>query len=154
MAEKFVTFDEAAKELKKTPDELKALVDEGKIRSFMDGGKMKFRRKDFDDLKASLGIVSEDDDLSLAPPDEVPAVPPMATEGVPPAPAAPKKAASLEDEFTIEPIDEERLLWRRPAKRPRRPRNRPPSRREAKRMRWRRSRTSRSARTSRKKGRR
>lgn len=107
MAEKFVTFDEAAKELKKTPDELKALVDEGKIRSFMDGGKMKFRRKDFDDLKASLGIVSEDDDLSLAPPDEVPAVPPMATEGVPPAPAAPKKAASLEDEFTIEPIDED-----------------------------------------------
>jgi excisionase family DNA binding protein len=106
MAEKFVTFEEAGKELKKSADELKALVDAGKIRSFMDGGKMKFRRKDLDDLKASLGIASEEDELALAPPDEVPQVPPMpAAEAEPAAAPAPKKSPL--DEFTIEPLDEE-----------------------------------------------
>jgi excisionase family DNA binding protein len=109
MAEKFVTFDDASKELKKSADELKALVDEGKIRSFMDGGKMKFRRKDLDDLKAALGIVAEDEDLALAPPDEVPQVPPMPTQAVAPAPASAGKKPSLEDEFTIEPLDDEPL---------------------------------------------
>ena len=121
MAEKFVSFEDAAKELKKTPDELKGLVDEGKIRSFMDAGKMKFRRKDLDDLKTSLGIVlGEDEELALAPPDEVPEMPPMpATEGeeAPPRPRRPV----LEEEFGIEPIDDEPApaRWQAPAKRPR-----------------------------------
>jgi hypothetical protein len=111
MAEKFVVFEDAAKELQKSPDELKALVDEGKIRSFMDGGKMKFRRKDLDDLKASLGITTEEEELSLAPPEELPEVPPMPAEE--PEAAAPEEAPEVpppapadEDEFTIEPLDE------------------------------------------------
>jgi len=111
MAEKFVVFEDAAKELQKSPDELKALVDEGKIRSFMDGGKMKFRRGDLDNLKASLGISTEEEELSLAPPEEMAEVPPMPAEeeaaAAPPeeAPEVPPPAPA-EDEFTIEPLDE------------------------------------------------
>ena len=37
------------------------------------------------DLKTALGITSEEDDLSLAPPDDVPEVPPMPTEKVAPS---------------------------------------------------------------------
>ena len=72
MAEKFVQFDEAAKELNASPDELKQLIEGGKIRSFMDGGKIKVRRKDLDDLKSSMGITADEEDLMLAPPEDLP----------------------------------------------------------------------------------
>lgn len=102
MAEKFVIFEDAAKELRMSADGLKKLMDEGKIRHFMDSGKIKFRQKDIDDLKASLGIKDAEDELSLAPPDEMPPIPqPQAETEAVPAPPAYK-----EDEFSIEPIDD------------------------------------------------
>jgi len=109
MADKFVVFEDAAQELKMTADELKKLVEEGKIRSFMDSGKTKFRRKDVDDLKESLGIIQAEEEISLAPPEEA------ATGKIteidddelpPPPPVAAAPAASMESEFSIEPLDE------------------------------------------------
>lgn len=103
MAEKFVLFDDAAKELKTSADGLKKLMEEGKIRHFMDSGKIKFRQKDVDDLKVSLGIKSEDDELSLAPPEDVLPMPPVAGADADDIPVPP---AAKEEEFSIEPLDE------------------------------------------------
>jgi hypothetical protein len=101
MADKFVLFDDAAKELKTSADGLKKLMEEGKIRHFMDSGKIKFRQKDVDDLKASLGIKNEEDELSLAPPEDMPPMPPVSAADDVPAPPVAK-----DEEFSIEPLDE------------------------------------------------
>lgn len=102
MAEKFILFEDAAGQLNLSVDDLKQMVDEGKIRSFMDGGKMKFRESDLAALKESLGIGgAEEEELTLAPPEDVADVPPVeAADDVPPPPPA-------EDEFSIEPLDDE-----------------------------------------------
>jgi len=113
MADKFVPFDDAVKELKISADDVKKLMEEGKIRSFMDGGKVKFRRKDLDDLKTSLGITSEEEELTLAPPEQVPPVQRLETEGE--APPPPPGAPSAEEEFTIEPLEEGPQTFATPA---------------------------------------
>jgi len=102
MAEKFILFDDAVRELGMSADELKGLMDEGKIRHFMDSGKIKFRQKDIDDLKASLGVTApEEPELSLAPPEDAARAPQAeGVEDVPPPPPAYK-----EEEFSIEPLD-------------------------------------------------
>ncbi len=103
MAEKFVPFDDAAKELQMSADELKGLMDEGKIRHFMDGGKIKFRRGDLDELKSSLGIQNAEEEISLAPPENVldlPSFDAEADEELPPPPPA------AEEDFSIEPLDD------------------------------------------------
>lgn len=101
MAE-YVKFDDAVQELKMSAEELKALMDEGKIRHFMDGGAIKFRRQDIDTLKESLGIAAPqgEDDLTLAPPDDLPDVPRVEEDVPPPPPPA-------EEDFSIAPLDEE-----------------------------------------------
>jgi len=104
MPEGYVVFQEVLTELGMTEDQLKKLMDEGKIRHFMDGGKVKFRRKDVDELKASLGIAEkpvEEDEISLAPPDELPEVPPVEEMEAPPPPPPME-----EEELGIEPLDE------------------------------------------------
>jgi excisionase family DNA binding protein len=98
MANGYVVLGDAARELKMSEEELKKLMEEGKIRHFMDGGKIKFRRKDLDDLKASLGIAQpEESELTLAPPEELPPLP--AAEEIPPPPAE-------EADIEIEPLEE------------------------------------------------
>ncbi|MHC4712394.1 MAG: MerR family transcriptional regulator [Planctomycetota bacterium] len=104
MADGYVLFEEALTELNMSDEELKTLMDEGKIRHFMDGGKVKFRRKDIDELKASLGIAEEtaEEEISLAPPEEPSDVPSVEAEEVPPPPPPVEE----EEEFGIEPLDE------------------------------------------------
>ena len=103
MAEKFVPFDDAVSELGLSGDDLKEMMEQGKIRHFMDGGKVKFRRKDLDDLKASLGIAAAEEEISLAPPEAASEMPSLDTdeEEIPPPPAAEP------EEFSIEPLDED-----------------------------------------------
>ena len=101
MVEEYVVFDDAAGELKMSEAELKGLMDEGKIRHFMDSGNVKFRRKDLDELKVSLGIIEAPEEITLAPPDEIPEVPAEEMPEVPPPPPA-----DLGEEIAIEPLEE------------------------------------------------
>ena len=104
MADKFVLFDDAVKEIRMSAGELKGLMDDGKIRHFMDGGKIKFRRGDLDELKASLGIQDVEEEISLAPPEshsDLPSFEEPDDELPPPPPPA-----AVEDDFSIEPLDD------------------------------------------------
>jgi hypothetical protein len=107
MAETYVLFQDVLKELGMTEAQLKKLVEDGKIRHFMDSGKVKFRRKDVDELKASLGIAEkspEEEEISLAPPDELPEAPTAEEPEAPPPP--PPTETEEEAELLIEPLDE------------------------------------------------
>lgn len=113
MANGYVVFEDAAAELNMTEDELKKLMDEGKLRHFMDGGKVKFRRKDLDELKATLGIAeetAEEEELTLAPPEDLPELPEEEVGEVPappPAAEAEEQAEVVEEEFGVAPLDED-----------------------------------------------
>ncbi len=103
MANGYVLFDDALAELSMSEEELKGLMEGGKLRHFMDAGKIKFRREDLDELKASRGIAEEtpEEEITLAPPEdtlEEPEIPPLEGEEVPPPPPA-------EDEgFAVAPM--------------------------------------------------
>ena len=93
MANGYVLFDDALAELSMSEEELKGLMEGGKLRHFMDAGKIKFRREDLDELKASRGIAEEtpEEEITLAPPEdtlEEPEIPPLEGEEVPPPPPA------------------------------------------------------------------
>lgn len=116
MANGYVLFDDALAELSMSEEELKGLMEEGKLRHFMDAGKIKFRREDIDELKASRGIAEEtpEEEITLAPPEdtlEEPEIPPLEGEEVPPPPPAQDEglavAAMLEEE---EPAAEQEAL--------------------------------------------
>lgn len=113
MANGYVVFEDAAAELNMTEDELKGLMDDGKLRHFMDGGKVKFRRKDLDELKATLGIAeetAEEEELTLAPPEDLPELPEEEVGEVPappPAAEAEEQAEVVEEEFGVAPLDED-----------------------------------------------
>lgn len=102
MANGYVVFDDAAGELNMSEGELKALMEEGKIRHFMDAGQVKFRRQDLDELKASLGIADEEQELTLAPPEDVGEAEVAEGEVLPPPPV---EAGA--DEFGVAPLAEE-----------------------------------------------
>lgn len=106
MANGYVVFEDAAAELNMTEVELKELMNEGKIRHFMDGGKVKFRRNDLDELKATLGIAEEaEEELTLAPPEELPELPEEEIGEVPEPPEA--EAQFDEEDFGVAPLDED-----------------------------------------------
>ena len=54
----------------------------------MDSGVVKFRRKDIDEMKASLGIAEAQEEITLAPPDEIPKVPAEEMPEIPEVPPA------------------------------------------------------------------
>ncbi len=104
MVEEYVVFEDAAKELKMSDADLKDLMNEGKLRHFVDSGVVKFRRKDIDEMKASLGIAEAQEEITLAPPDEIPKVPAEEMPEIPEVP--PASDAGLGEEIAIEPLEE------------------------------------------------
>lgn len=74
MAADYVSFDEACELLNKSPDEMKVLVAEGKLRELRDAGKVFFRREEVKQVAAKEGSSI----VELAPADQTP--PPDAEE--------------------------------------------------------------------------
>src|SRR5436190_10803742 len=64
MAQGYYTLPEAAKVLAMSVDELKAMAQKGKIRSFQDRGTLRFRIQDVQELARQRGV-SSDPDLVL-----------------------------------------------------------------------------------------
>ncbi len=75
MAQKFISLDEAAKQLKVSTDHLNQLREEGKVRAYRDGASWKFRAEDVDKLAAEgvpplgpassvIGLAPEEDAAS------------------------------------------------------------------------------------------
>src|SRR5260370_15122064 len=65
----YYTLDEAARVLQTTPDVVRKMADEKKLRTFRDKGTLRFRAQEIDELAREMGLGS-DPDLQLG---EVPA---------------------------------------------------------------------------------
>src|SRR5437763_14183564 len=65
----YYTLEEAARVLQKTPEDVRRMADDKKIRSFRDKGTLRFRAQEIDELARQMGLGS-DMDLQLG---EVPA---------------------------------------------------------------------------------
>ncbi|MBI1915914.1 MAG: hypothetical protein HYS12_14440 [Planctomycetes bacterium] len=100
----YYTLDEAARVLQLTPDEVKKLAEDKKVRTFRDRGTLRFRSQDIDELARSLGLGSEPE-LQLG------EVPPPKKGSSPPPKKAPKSGEegevfeynlSLEDSDQVE----------------------------------------------------
>src|SRR5262245_45814048 len=87
----YFTLEEAARQLHMTPDEVKQLAEEKKLRAFRDRGTLRFRSQDIQELARSLGLGSEPE-LQLG---EVP--PPKKSNSPPPKKGS--KPPEAEDEF-------------------------------------------------------
>jgi len=100
MPEEFMSFDEAREELGISEEELKAMIDEGKIRSFRDRDKIKFRAKDIHELSGK----------------EVPEEAGEAESGPAEEKATQREEEALESifgesaDFDITPLEEDELL--------------------------------------------
>src|SRR3954469_13055176 len=57
----YYTLEEAARKLQLTPDEVKKVAEDKKVRTFRDRGTLRFRSQDIDELARSLGLGSEPD---------------------------------------------------------------------------------------------
>ena len=101
MPEEFMTFEEAREELGISEQELKAMMEEGKIRSFRDREQIKFRAKDIHELSGKEA------------PEEVTELEPVAAEE---EPAQKQGEEALElifgegEDFDISPLEEGELL--------------------------------------------
>src|SRR5438067_8969716 len=82
----YYTLDEAARVLQTTPDEVRKMADDKKLRTFRDKGTLRFRAQEIDELAREMGLGS-DPDLELG---EVPAP----RKGASPIPA--KRPSKLE----------------------------------------------------------
>src|SRR5437763_6891495 len=65
----YYTLEEAARVLQKTPEDVRRMADDKKLRSFRDKGTLRFRAQEIDELARQMGLGS-DMDLQLG---EVPA---------------------------------------------------------------------------------
>src|SRR5215469_1684558 len=86
----YYTLEEAARLLQTSPDEVKKMAEERKVRAFRDRGTLRFRSQDVEEMARSLGLGS-DPELQLG---EVPA--PRKTSSPTPKKAPP---AGQEDVF-------------------------------------------------------
>src|SRR5437763_6642786 len=60
----YYTLDEAARVLQTTPDEVRKMADDKKLRTFRDKGTLRFRAQEIDELARQMGLGS-DPDLQL-----------------------------------------------------------------------------------------
>src|SRR5438132_13995700 len=82
----YYTLEEAARVLQTTPDEVRKMADDKKLRTFRDKGTLRFRAQEIDELAREMGLGS-DPDLQLG---EVPSP----RKGASPIPA--KRPSKLE----------------------------------------------------------
>jgi len=85
----YYTLEEAARKLQLTPDEVKKLAEDKKVRTFRDRGTLRFRSQDIDELARSLGLGSEPE-LQLG------EVPPPKKSNSPAPKKAPKSGGEAE----------------------------------------------------------
>src|SRR5437763_9084831 len=96
----YYTLEEAARVLQKTPEDVRRMADDKKLRSFRDKGTLRFRAQEIDELARQMGLGS-DMDLQLG---EVPApkkgnspTPKRSSKVEAPAPGSGAKKASKLD---------------------------------------------------------
>src|SRR5258708_39152028 len=85
----YYTLEEAARVLHLTPDQVKKMAEDKKVRAFRDRGTFRFRSQDIDEVARSLGLGSEPD-LQLG------EVPPPKKSNSPPPKKAPKAGEEAE----------------------------------------------------------
>ena len=100
MAQDYYTLEEAARIVRMSPDDLKALARKGELRSFQDRGTWRFRAQDIEELARRRGMGSDPElVLGEAPP------PPKSTDS--PVPRSPVKSREAEAfDFKLEDEDE------------------------------------------------
>src|SRR5436305_11507302 len=95
----YYTLEEAGRVLHLTPDEVKKLAEEKKVRTFRDRGTLRFRSQDIEEVARSLGLGSEPE-LQLG---EVP--PPKKSNSPPPKKTPKTEEKSEVFEFRLSPED-------------------------------------------------
>lgn len=85
MAKMYYTLEEVIDKLGVSEDRVKAMVQEGKLREFRDGGKLNYRASEVDQLASAGGDTGElaldDSEISLSPVEETPAADPLSLTG-------------------------------------------------------------------------
>jgi len=107
MSETYIPFEEALEHLGISGQELKKMIDEGKIRSFKDGSRIKFRLDDIEKLAGKKPAAEKGDETA----EEIEKVP--ESPGKPPASAGDEALESIfgdTDDFDIAPLEEDDLL--------------------------------------------
>jgi len=87
----YYTLEQAAQLLRITPDKLKELVKQGKVRAFQDRGTLRFRTQEIDEMARSLG--GSDPELPLG--------------EAPPAKSAPPSSGARKRSKVVDPADDE-----------------------------------------------
>lgn len=98
MAKPFYSLEEVSNLLKKTPDEIKGLVRDGKLREFRDAGRVFFKAEDVDRLSGGAASKSDTGELTLdAGDDELPTIASSGNTSVIGLEAVEEKPRSKED---------------------------------------------------------
>ena len=107
MSETYVPFEEALEHLGISGQELKKMIDEGKIRSFKDGSRIKFRLDDIEKLAGKAPAAEEGGEATQ----EIEMAPESAVKS--PVSAGDEALESIfgdTDDFDIAPLEEDDLL--------------------------------------------